>query len=113
MAFRFKDLMVEIGPRAEGCWHGSCGVSDFSGNACIACGFIATTATVTEMQPADPAQQLQQLKASLRAALDRVEVREKELQAGEKPQSLAEAEDLERRLEGALAELRQQKQDLQ
>lgn len=95
MPFRFNDLMIDAkaGP--------------YTGPA--------TPCFLTWPQPVGsdhPAQQLEQLKAGLREALAQIETRERDLAAGDKPQTLAEADDLETRLEGALAELREHKKSL-
>jgi hypothetical protein len=100
MAFRFRDLVIEVDP---GRWP----MKTFT-----LCWIFSAVITDPEDRTDDPALILQQLKANLRQALEQIEANEKAGAAGEKPQTLAEANDLEQRLQGALEELRELKKDL-
>lgn len=75
---------------------------------------MTTVTTVTTLvAAADPrAVSLGQLKAQLQQALADVEARERAQEAG-LPKTVEEADDLERRLEGALEELRDHRKSLQ
>lgn len=56
---------------------------------------------------------LQALKDELRATLDRVEAQEKNLSRHQQPQTLAQVDEIEKKLNDALEELRQRRTDLQ
>jgi len=58
------------------------------------------------------ARDLQQLRAQLRRALAHIDEREKAQEAASRPRTLAEAEELESKLKGALEELQRQKTEL-
>jgi hypothetical protein len=76
---------------------------------------VTTVTTVTTLLAAVPgtgATSLAQLKAQLQQALADVERQEREQQTG-LPKTVEEAEDLERRLEGALQELRDHRKTLE
>ena len=143
MAFKFKDLMVEVNPgaaRACGptfqtlcqnltCWgwtgchfRSNWDIVTMARAAAVGCGpvsFIQCGPTIfcdgsidPTVASGDPAHQLQQLKTSLREALERVEAQEKDLAASQRPQTLAEANQLEKKLQSAIEELHQQKKEL-
>ena len=56
---------------------------------------------------------LQALKDELRATLDRVEAQERNLSRHQQPQTLAQVDEIEKKLNDALEELRQRRTDLQ
>jgi hypothetical protein len=56
---------------------------------------------------------LQALKDELRATLDRVEAQERNLRRHQQPQTLAQVDEIEKKLNDALEELRQRRTDLQ
>lgn len=75
---------------------------------------LTTVTTVTTLAAAGTGPtSLAQLKAQLQQALADVERREREQEAAGLPKTVAEADDLERRLEGALAELREHRRTLE
>jgi hypothetical protein len=167
MAFRFKDLMINVVPEGvEGlkcprftlCANFTCGLSCFN----FTCGFVSpcgynspcgwptkwgcpqnTCGIVTPwncpggtidpcgglgsivcpggsvldprtlvLDQPDPAVDLGVLRQQLQAQLAQVDELEKAQAAAGRPQTLAEAEDLERKLKGALEELQAQKKNL-
>ena len=123
MAFKLKDLVVDVHPVGPFPITTPCQTLTFCSALVgppwlpalsLACTqTLCVAPTFCSASPfGNPAHDLQQLKASLREALAQVEARERELAAGEKPRTLAEAEDLEAKLEGALAELREHKKTL-
>jgi hypothetical protein len=81
--------------------------------------FAATITTVTTVTtllagvPGGGSTSLGQLKSQLQQALADVEQRERAQEAAGLPQTVEEADDLERRLEGALQELRDHRKSLE
>jgi hypothetical protein len=94
MPFQIKDLIVHLSPPA-GNW------------VCL----LGSNVIISNVAAA-PAQHLQQLKADLRDALDEIEAQEQAFAAGQRPRTLAEANEVEQQLQDALEEFRRQKKDL-
>jgi serine/threonine protein kinase HipA of HipAB toxin-antitoxin module len=82
----------------------------------IFCCFIFTGVCTgsPHVQPCgDLADQLAELKAQLGQAVADIENLEKDLKERAQPQTVAEVEELERKLEAAMAELKKQKSELE
>lgn len=112
MRFMFKDLMVTVlrdsGRMTEfGAW-GCCVSYGHPHSHCGPCGSVISCPLPTIHHLED----LVILKRDLQVALAQVEAAEAVAREQMKPQSVEEAELLERRLSGALEEVRRQKETL-
>ena len=80
------------------------------GSLCAVC---SVTWDPTIVEQGDPAVGLAALKDQLKQAISQVETHQAALSESLLPQTVAEAEDLEKRLQGALVELKAHKAELQ
>jgi len=112
--FKFKDLYVSLGQEISA----DCPLCSFLGTTACCLGasgpphWLTPTLTGTLNTPVLTGS-FGSLKAYLKAALEIEEAREKAMQENQKPQTVEEVEMLERKLKGALEELRARKAELQ
>ena len=111
MAFKFKDLIVDVLPSGETERYGCRGCSVIT-----PCPTMISLTTTTPTTPIciEDVDALPALKEQLKKALALIEEHEKALQEGlALPKTREEAEDLERRLRSALAEVEEHKKTLE
>lgn len=90
-----------------------CGAVSPCGGLQSLCGPCSATFDPTIVEQGDPTVALATLKDQLKQAIGQVETQQAALSESLLPQTVAEAEDLEKRLQGALDELKARKADLQ
>lgn len=138
MSFRIRDLMISVLPSAGGMGQGcpTCTGTTGQVGGCLTCtgttgpitgpiggclpctgttGLLGGCFTCTGTTPAlgdQRPQALAELRQQLQGLLSEVEAEEKRLEDAAFPQTAEEAEELEKRLEEALAEVRSRKGNL-